>query len=132
MSEVIFPRIERVTVVVPPALRARFEAFIERKRWTPEEGVKILLAYGADAVLRDLRTVEDAYGEWAAARAELSALRHRAYLADEAIRTLRMNIAGLEASNAQFERSLSQQRARQDRLRRLLADTAPRPDARPG
>lgn len=129
MSEVIFPRIERVTVAVPSALRARFEAFIEEKQWTPEEGVKILLAYGADAVMQDRRTAEDAYGEWAAARAELSALRHRAYLADQAIRTLKMNIAGLEASNAQFECSLSQQRARQDRLRQLLADPASRPDA---
>ncbi len=122
MTEIIFPRLERVAVPVPPGLSARFEAFIRDKGWTREEGVKILLAYGADYLTFEELTPEQLYNEWAAARAELSALRHRAYIADEAIRNLRLNITGLEASNSQFQRSFPQQRARRERLLHMLAE----------
>lgn len=113
---------ERIAVPIPARLRTRFEAFIRERGWTPEEGVKILLAYAADALTASERPTEQLHNEWSAARAEMAILRHRAYLADEAIRTLRLNITGLEASNAQYQRSLAIQRARHDRLRRAVAE----------
>jgi hypothetical protein len=120
MSEYVFPRLERVTVTVPEHLRARFRAFIEAKGWTVEEGVKILLAYGVERLKALPVSLEAAHNEWSAARAELAVLRHRAYVADEAIRSLRLNITGLEATNRQFRHSLAQQRARRDHLREEL------------
>lgn len=121
MSDHVFPPTEQRTVVIPPDLRRRFEAFIGVRGWTPEEGVKILLAYAADALTPTSRTPEQVDAEWSAARAEMAILRHRAYLADEAIRTLRLNITGLAASNDQFRRSLALQRGRRDRLREAVA-----------
>lgn len=121
MSEVVFPQVERAAVEIPTHLRARFEIFIAERGWTPEEGVKILLAYAADVLTSSERSAEQIHNEWSAARGEMAILRHRAYLADEAIRTLRLNIAGLEASNSQYQRSLAIQRARRDRLRQAVA-----------
>ncbi len=112
---------ERVTVVIPPELAGRFESVIKKMGWTREEGVKILLAYGADALTSETRSAEEIYNEWAAARAEMAILRQRAYTAAEAIRTLKLNTTGLEASNNQYRQSLAVQRARLDRLRRTLA-----------
>jgi len=109
-------------VRIPAGLRARFEAFVRERGWTPEEGVKILLAYAADVLTASERPADQLHNEWSAARAELAILRHRAYLADEAIRTLRLNITGLEASNSQYQRSLAMQRARRDRLRQAVAE----------
>jgi DNA repair ATPase RecN len=107
---------------MPRVLGERFADFIREKGWTAEEGVKILLAYGADALTLPDRTFSEVFNEWAAARAELASLRHRAYLADEAIRGLQMNITGLEATNAQFQESLALQEARRARLRRVVAE----------
>lgn len=125
MNDLVFPPVERVAVPIPSHLRQRFEDFVREKGWTLEEGVRILLAYGADALTRHRFTPEETYNEWAAARAEYAVLRHRAYIASEAIRTLTMNIAGLKAKNAQFERSLQQQYARRERLRQALEDLEP-------
>lgn len=122
MSDVIFPPAERVAVPIPPDVRTRFDAFVEEKGWTPEDGVKILLAYGAGALMASTIPPEEAYNEWAAARAELAVLRHRAYVAYEAIRSLKMNITGLEAKNSQFVRSLQMQHTRRERLRQALAE----------
>lgn len=122
MSDVVFPPLERVRVPIPPDLRPRFDAFIHERGWTPEEGVRILLAYGADTQTTHIIPPEETYNEWAADRAELAVLRHRAYIAYEAIRSLQMNITGLGAKNQQFERSIAMQQARQERLRRALAD----------
>ncbi|MDR7521213.1 MAG: hypothetical protein QN168_01995 [Armatimonadota bacterium] len=122
MGEVIFPSLERIAVRLPDRLRARLDAFIAMKGWTPQEAVKILLAYGADAMLAPSLTIEQIQNEWMAARAEMAVLRQRAYIADEAIRTLRLNLTGLERSNRQFEVSIRQQRARRDRLRQALTD----------
>ncbi len=120
--QVVFPPLRRFRVRLPRDLGERFARFIQEKGWTAEEGVKILLAYGADALTLPDRTFAEVFNEWAAARAELAALRHRAYLADEAIRGLQMNITGLEATNAQFQESLALQEARRVRLRRMLAE----------
>ncbi|MDQ7850840.1 MAG: hypothetical protein QN152_09760 [Armatimonadota bacterium] len=121
-SQVVFPPLRRLRVCLPPDLGRRFAHFIREKGWTAEEGVKILLAYGGDALTLPDRTFAEVFNEWAAARAELAALRHRAYLADEAIRGLQMNITGLEATNAQFRESLAQQEARRARLQRTLTE----------
>lgn len=122
MSNLVFPPMERITVTVPGHLRERFERFVREKGWTAEEGVRILLAYAADAVAEHDFTPEETYNEWAAARAEFAVLRHRVYAASEAIRTMKMNITGLQAKNAQYERSLQVQYARRDRLLQGLAE----------
>jgi hypothetical protein len=121
-GKVIFPSLHGRKVRLPSDLQRPFTRFIREKGWTPEEGVKILHAYGADALGVSDRTSEDVYHAWAAARTELAALRHRAYLADEAIRGLHLNITGLEASNAQFAFSLRRQETRRDLLRHTLAE----------
>lgn len=120
MSEHVFPGLTRVKVVVPEHLRERLRAFLEEKGWTVEEGVKILLAYGADRVTAGPPDLETVHNEWSAARAELAVLRHRAYVADEAVRSLRLNVTGLAAANRQFPRSIADQQARRDRLREAL------------
>lgn len=120
--QVVFPPLRRLRVRLPRDLDERFVRFIQEKGWTAEEGVKILLAYGADALTLPDRTFAEVFNEWAAARAELAALRHRAYLAGEAIRGLQMNTTGLEATNAQFQESLALQEARRARLLRTLAE----------
>jgi FtsZ-binding cell division protein ZapB len=122
MSEMTFPPIERITVVIPPELVSRFESFVSKMGWTREEGVQILLGYGADVLAGQVRSAEETYDDWAAARAEMAILRQRVYSATEAIRTLKMNTAGLEASNNQYRQSLAVQRDRRDRLRRALAE----------
>ncbi|MDR7417646.1 MAG: hypothetical protein QN178_01895 [Armatimonadota bacterium] len=121
-GNVVFPPTERITVEVPEEIKTEFDALIHRMGWTREEGIKILLAYGADTLTRAERSPDEVYNEWAAARAEMAVLRHRAYVAAEAIRSLSLNITGLTASNSQYQRSLAVQRARRDRLRRAVAD----------
>jgi hypothetical protein len=129
-TEADFPPMESLTVIIPRGLRGRFESFVHKMGWTPEEGVKILLAYGADVLVGQARSAEETYEAWASARAEMAILRQRAYIAAEAIRSLTMNITGLSASNDQYRRSLAFQRARRNRLRRRIADL-PAQDTRP-
>ncbi|MDR5684077.1 MAG: hypothetical protein QN163_08640 [Armatimonadota bacterium] len=78
---------------------------LEAEGWNEEEGLRILLGYGA--AVRLTPPPDDPLRALGAARAELATLRHRAYLADEAVRGLRMNLVGLEASVAQARRSLA-------------------------
>jgi hypothetical protein len=93
-----------VHLVLDEATWDEADSVIRDQGWQEEEGLRILLGYGAavhlDPPERDLL---HALG---ALRAELATLRHRAFRADEAVRTLRMNLTGLEASVAQARRSL--------------------------
>ncbi len=93
-----------VRLVLDDVTRAEVEPVIQAQGWRPEEGLLILLGYGAavhlDPPEQDLLHAVGAF------RAELATLRHRAFRADETVRALRMNLAGLEASVAQAHRSL--------------------------
>jgi len=106
-----------VVVTLPLALDdatwAEVEPVIHAQGWRGDEGVRLLLGYGAAVHLDPPE--EDLLGALGALRAELATLRHRAFLADQAVRTLRMNRTGLEASVAQARRSLR-------RLEREVAD----------
>ncbi|MFN3284712.1 MAG: hypothetical protein ACK45F_00345 [bacterium] len=101
-----------VTVHVPLDEEAAREvdAILRAEGWTEEEGLRILLGYGAAVHLWP--PPEDALRALGAARAELATLRHRAYRADEAVRGLRMNLVGLQASVEQARRSLAYWRQR--------------------
>lgn len=125
MAKDSLPPLRRVALSLRGPLAERFEAFVRTKGWTPQEGAKILLAYAADLAVPRRRAPEEVRDEWSAARSELAVLRHRAYLAEDAIRTLRLNITGLEKSNLQFRASLAHQRARRERLRRSLPGPSP-------
>lgn len=81
------------------------DAVLRTEGWAEEEGLRILLGYGAAVHLWP--APGDALRALGAARAELATLRHRAYLADQAVRGLRMNLVGLEASVEQARRSLA-------------------------
>ena len=122
----VFPPMARERLDLQGAVRREFEVLIREKGWTVEEGVKILLGYAA-AVARHTRlSAEEANNELGAARGELGVLRHRAYMADDGIRTLRMNFTGFEKSLEQFEKLLPrlerEQRELQARLDQLLAE----------
>ncbi len=95
-----------VTVHIPLDEEAwsRVQPVLQQEGWNQEEGLRILLGYGAAVHL--LPPPDDPLRALGAARAELATLRHRAYLADEAVRSLRMNLVGLEASVTQARRSL--------------------------
>ncbi len=95
------------TVYVPleEEVAARVRAIAEQEGWGEEEALRILLGYGAAVHL--FSAPEDPLRAVGAARAELATLRHRAYMADEAVRALRMNLVGLRASVAQARRSLA-------------------------
>jgi chromosome segregation ATPase len=126
----IFPEMARVAVHLDGAVRREFEVLIREKGWTAEEGIKILLGYAA-AVARQARlSEEEARNELGAARGELAVLRHRAYMADDGIRTLKMNVTGFEKSLEQFEKSLPRmEREHQEleaQLDGLLAEAARR------
>lgn len=82
------------------------DAVLRAEGWAEPEGLRILLGYGAAVHLWP--APDDALRALGAARAELATLRHRAYLADEAVRGLRMNLVGLEASLEQARRSLAE------------------------
>jgi hypothetical protein len=126
----IFPPMERVVINLRGALRRDFEALAHDKGWTAEEGVKILLGYAAAVARQGRLSAEEARNELGAARGELAVLRHRAFMADDGIKTLTMNITGFEKSLEQFARSLPrlerEARALQERLTRLIAETARR------
>jgi hypothetical protein len=85
--------------------RQAFERFLEVMRWPAEDAAKILLAYPAAIADGEGLSPEQAREALGAARAELATLRHRAFMADETIRTLEMNVAGFTAAIAQFDRS---------------------------
>jgi hypothetical protein len=126
----IFPPMAQVAIHLRGPLRREFEALARDKGWTPEEGVKILLGYAAAVAREQHLSPEEARNELGAARGELAVLRHRAYMADDGIKTLRMNVTGFEKSLEQFERSLPrlqrEEHELQARLAQLLADASRR------
>lgn len=93
-----------VHLIVDEATWEEVDSVIRAQGWREEEGVRILLGYGAAVHLDPPE--QDLLRALGALRAELATLRHRAFRADEAIRRLRMNLTGLEASVAQAHRSL--------------------------
>lgn len=124
----IFPPMAGLMVRLRGPVRREFEALIHEKGWTTEEGVKILLGYAA-AVARGSRLAEEeAHNELGAARGEMAALRHRAFMADDGIQTLKMNVTGFEKMLEQFEKSLPRLERENEELRqhleRLLAEAA--------
>lgn len=122
----VFPPLAAVRLYLHGDLRGEFEAMIRDRGWTEEEGVKILLAYAAAAARGPRLSPDQSRDELGAARGELSVLRHRAFMADDGIKTLRMNVTGYEKSLEQFARTLPRLRQAeqelQARLERLLAE----------
>lgn len=78
---------------------------VEAQGWRVEEGVRILVGYGGAVALG--AGDDDPVHALGALRGELASLRHRAYMADEAVRNLQMNLTGLNAEVTQAERSLA-------------------------
>lgn len=129
VSQIVFPAMAKLRLKLQGEVRREFETLIRDKGWTPEEGVKIMLGYLAAARSRQLSPVE-ARDELGAARGELAVLRHRAFMADDAIQTLKMNVTGFEKSLEQFAKTLPrlerEERELHARLDRLLAEAARR------
>ncbi|HXF81799.1 MAG TPA: hypothetical protein VNN19_03485 [bacterium] len=127
---VVFPPMGRVRVRLHGKTRRDFEALIRERGWTAEEGVKILLGYAAALARADRLSAEDRRHELGAARGELAVLRHRAFMADDAMRTLTMNVTGFEKSLEQFEKTLPrldrQERELRARLDELVTEAARR------
>lgn len=107
-----------VTVHLTPdeEVWAEVEAVLRAEGWQQEEGLRILIGYGAAVHLDEPQ--EDPLRALRTARAELATLRHRAYLADEAVRGLRMNLTGLLSAVRQARRSLNRLEREVDALRR--------------
>jgi len=105
-AALVFPALVRVWVRLNKPSLVRFEQFLKRMGWSDEDAVKILLAYALAVAKGSGLTPEQVRDELGAARAELATLRHRAFMADDTIRTLEMNITGFTAALDQFERSL--------------------------
>ncbi|MDR7555783.1 MAG: hypothetical protein QN157_09255 [Armatimonadota bacterium] len=122
MTTLIFPKVAQVTVALPDGLRQRLETFAAARGWGVDEAARLLLAYAVVTRAGRALTPEETVNSWSAARAELALLRHRAYLADDAARTLRMNVTGLEASNTQYRRSLPAVEAEVARLEAEIRD----------
>lgn len=112
----IFPRLEGLTVRLRPPLRREFETFIAERAWTPEEGMKILLGYAAALARAPRLSLDEVRNELGAARGELAALRHRAFMADDGIQALEMNVTGYEKALDQFERTLPRLQHEHDSL----------------
>ncbi len=93
-----------LTLELESSLLDKVRQITQVQGWPPEDGVLILLGYGA-AVHVDIGEGDPVHA-LGTARAELARLRHRAFTASEAVRDLGMNISGLTASIAQAERSL--------------------------
>ncbi len=127
-AEGLFPSLERVRVRFYGPSLILFEQFILAMRWPAEDAVKILLAYPLAIEKGRGLSPEQVRDELGAARAELATLRHRAFMADETIRTLEMNVTGFTAAIDQFERllpTLEQQRAAMlARVKHLLPEAA--------
>ncbi len=105
-AEGLFPSLERVQVRLCGSSLSLFEQFIRVMGWPAEDAVKILLAYPLAIEKGKGLSSAQVRDELGAARAELATLRHRAFMADETIRTLEMNVTGFTAAIEQFERSL--------------------------
>ncbi len=95
-----------VHLVLDEATWHEAASVIRAQGWREEEGVRILLGYGAAVHLDP--PAQDPLHALGALRAELATLRHRAFLADQSVWALGMNRAGLEASVAQARRSVVQ------------------------
>ncbi|MDR7483218.1 MAG: hypothetical protein QN183_11625 [Armatimonadota bacterium] len=133
MSEavrMVFPPMRSIRLRLDGELRQELEVVIRERGWSVEEGVKILLGYAAAASRAAHPSPEETRNELGAARGELAVLRHRAFMAEDGIRTLRMNITGFEKSLEQFEKSLPRlEREHQDlqaHLASLLAEATRR------
>jgi hypothetical protein len=98
--------------------------------WPAKDAARILLAYPAVVARGRGLSPQDVRDELGAARAELATLRHRAYMADEAIQALERNVTGFTASLRQFEKllpSLQREEAGlRARLEALLTEPAQR------
>ncbi|MDR5694820.1 MAG: hypothetical protein QN189_12025 [Armatimonadota bacterium] len=93
-----------VQFVLDEAVLRQVVEVIRAQGWREEEGIRILLGYGF--AVHAGTPKDDLLHSLGAARGELATLRHRAYVADESIRALEMNITGLTASLEQGKRSL--------------------------
>jgi hypothetical protein len=101
----LFPTLERVAVRLCGSSLNLFEQFVRAMDWPAEDAAKILLAYTLVIEKGRGLSPEQVRDELGGARAELATLRHRAFMADETIRTLEMNVTGFTAAIEQFERS---------------------------
>ena len=102
----LFPPLERVQVRLCGSCLNLFERFVRAMGWPTGDAVKILLAYPLAIEKGRGLSPEQVRDELGGARAELATLRHRAFMADETVRTLEMNVTGFTAAIEQFERSL--------------------------
>jgi len=102
----LFPTLERVSVRLCGSSLNLFEQFVRMMEWPAEDAVKILLTYSLVIEKGRGLSPEQVRDELGGARAELATLRHRAFMADETIRTLEMNVTGFTAAIEQFEKSL--------------------------
>ncbi len=116
----VFPALERVRVRLRGHALRRFVTFVQTMGWADEDALRILLAYPAVVARGRTLSAEEVRDELGAARGELATLRHRAYMADEAIRTLEMNVAGFTASLQQFDKLLPQLEREEADLRAQL------------
>ncbi len=129
-TERTVPSLTQVSIRLHGTMLARFEAFCRAAGWPPEDTVRILLAYPSVVKRGSGLSPQEVRDEMGAARGELATLRHRAYMADEALRTLEWNITGFTASLQQFEKlfpSLQREEAAlRARLDALQAEAARR------
>lgn len=102
----LFPPLGRVRLRLCGSCLNLFEQFVRAMGWPAEDAAKILLAYPLVIEKGKGLSPEQVRDELGGARAELATLRHRAFMADETIRTLEMNVTGFTAALEQFERSL--------------------------
>ena len=103
------------------SLLDRFEAFVKEAGWPSDDAARILLAYPAVVAMGRPLPPEGVREELGGARGELATLRHRAFMADETIRVLKMNVAGFAAALNQFERLLPELEGEEARLRGRLS-----------
>jgi hypothetical protein len=93
-----------IRVGLPDATWVEAQEILSAQRWREEEGLGILAGYGFGVHVESY--AEDVLYAFGAARGELSSLRHRTFMADDAVRNLKMNLTGLRASVQQARRSL--------------------------
>ncbi len=120
-AQPIFPPLKQVRICLREDFLDRFEAFVREAGWLVEDATRILLAYPAVVAMGSTLSPEGVRDELGAARGELATLRHRAFMADDTIRTLKMNVAGFAAALQQFEKLLPELEREEASLRTRLA-----------